>query len=98
MDEVNFLEDFLLSLENIPNDIRRNFELIRELDRQASELTIELELLEQAYIMKIKDKPNQMDEDMRTRELANITDVRGKYTVHHNVISNSTTQCSSYFH
>jgi hypothetical protein len=77
MDEVNFLEDFLLSLENIPNDIRRNFELIRELDRQASELTIELELLEQAYIMKIKDKPNQMNEDMRTRELAYITDVRG---------------------
>ena len=32
-----FLEDFVNSTELLPNDVRRNFELMRELDRDGSE-------------------------------------------------------------
>ena len=32
-----YLEEFISSTEILPNDIRRNFELIRELDKDSSE-------------------------------------------------------------
>jgi uncharacterized protein YydD (DUF2326 family) len=38
-DSGTFLEDFISSAELLPNNIRRNFELIRELDRDATEST-----------------------------------------------------------
>jgi hypothetical protein len=34
-----FLEDFVSSTELLPNTVRRNFELMRELDRDASDAT-----------------------------------------------------------
>ena len=37
-----YLEDFVISVELLPNDIRRNFELMRELDRDASEISREI--------------------------------------------------------
>jgi hypothetical protein len=39
--EGTFLEDFVQSVELLPNDVRRNFELMRELDRDSTELTRE---------------------------------------------------------
>jgi hypothetical protein len=39
--EGTFLEDFVQSVELLPNDVRRNFELMRELDRDSKELTRE---------------------------------------------------------
>ena len=32
-----FLEDFLQSIELLPNDVRRNFDLMRELDRDSGD-------------------------------------------------------------
>lgn len=37
-EELTFLEEFIQSIETVPNDIRRNFELIRELDRDSGEM------------------------------------------------------------
>ena len=39
--ESTFLEDFVQAIELLPNDLRRNFELIRELDRDSGELAKE---------------------------------------------------------
>lgn len=36
-DGSTFLEDFIQSTELLPNDVRRNFELMRELDRDGIE-------------------------------------------------------------
>ena len=33
-----YLEEFISSVELLPNNIRRDFELVRELDREAFEL------------------------------------------------------------
>ena len=41
-----YLEDFLQSVELLPNDIRRDFELMRALDKECSEATADLESLE----------------------------------------------------
>ena len=58
----NYLEDFLTSMENYPLEVRRNFELIRELDRQSVEISSELSSLEQAYLAQLRGK-NQEEED-----------------------------------
>lgn len=55
-DPGNFLGDFLASIEMIPNDMRRNFELIRELDRQSSELSAELDSLEKAFLRTLRER------------------------------------------
>ena len=39
MEETTYLEDFLQSTELIPNDVRRDFELMREHDRECSEMS-----------------------------------------------------------
>ena len=41
-----YLEDFLQSVELLPNDIRRDFELMRVLDKECCEATAELETME----------------------------------------------------
>ena len=38
-DSATYIEEFISSTELLPNDIRRNFELIRELDRNAIDAT-----------------------------------------------------------
>ena len=48
--EGTFLEEFLHSLELIPNDVRRDFELIRELDREITELEKQLTEKEQVIL------------------------------------------------
>lgn len=45
-DNNTFLEDFIQSIELLPNDIRRDFELMRILDKEAIELNEELDKLE----------------------------------------------------
>jgi len=43
MEEGNtFLEDFIQSVELLPNDVRRDFELMRVLDRECTESQAEL--------------------------------------------------------
>jgi hypothetical protein len=41
MEESTFLEEFVQAIELLPNDVRRNFELIRELDRDSGEMARE---------------------------------------------------------
>ena len=48
--EGTYLEEFISSVELLPNDFRRDFELMRELDREALELERELRILEQTYL------------------------------------------------
>jgi hypothetical protein len=49
-----YLEEFISSVELLPNNIRRDFELVRELDREAFELEKEVNLLEQAYLERVR--------------------------------------------
>jgi hypothetical protein len=57
MDESNgtYLEDFLSSIEFVPNDIRGNFELIRELDKEVTGLQQELRAMQASYIYNLKE-------------------------------------------
>ena len=81
MDESgNFLEDFLASLETVPNDMRRNFELMRELDRQSQELTQEVDILEKKYILKFKHQRLTYKDIENDMDVEQINQVRGKRT------------------
>lgn len=53
-DDTTYYESFLASVELLPNDIRRDFELMKELDREANEFNKELIQLETDYIAKVK--------------------------------------------
>ena len=48
--EGTYLDDYIASVESLPNDIRRDFELVRDLDREAIDLTETLTVLEQKYL------------------------------------------------
>lgn len=81
MDESgNFLEDFLASLETVPNDMRRNFELMRELDRQSQELTQEVDILEKKYILKFRQQRLTYKDIENDMDVVQINQVRGKRT------------------
>lgn len=57
MEETTYLEDFLQSTELIPNDVRRDFELMREHDRECSEMSNKISNNEKKifqYLKKIK--------------------------------------------
>lgn len=49
-EDTTYLEDFLQSVELLPNDARRDFELMREQDKESIELTKELNGLEQQFL------------------------------------------------
>ncbi|KAJ1432802.1 hypothetical protein B484DRAFT_447573 [Ochromonadaceae sp. CCMP2298] len=51
-----YLEEFLLSLEMLPNDIRRDFELMKELDKECMELSRELQQLESGCLRSVLAK------------------------------------------
>lgn len=50
MEECTYLEEFLATLEMIPNAVRRDCELMRELDREVMEIGKELAELEYLYL------------------------------------------------
>jgi Inhibitor of growth proteins N-terminal histone-binding len=50
MDDSTYLEEFLSSIEGMPNDVRRDFELMRDLDRETLEMNRELVELEEKYV------------------------------------------------
>ncbi|TFJ80402.1 hypothetical protein NSK_008143 [Nannochloropsis salina CCMP1776] len=49
-----YLEDFLERLQPLPNDIQRSFHLMRELDKDATELHVRLRGLEKQYLGQAK--------------------------------------------
>jgi hypothetical protein len=55
-DNGTYYDNFLSSIELLPNDIRRDFELMKELDRECLELNKELMSLEIKYITNLKKK------------------------------------------
>jgi hypothetical protein len=59
MEETTFLEEFLSSLELLPNDTRRDFELMREYDKDAMDSTRELAEMEQKFLEKIETLKKQ---------------------------------------
>ena len=78
MDEQgNFLEDFLTSLEMVPNDMRRNFELIRELDRQSHELSQELEIMEKQFLSKFQEKQLPFTDINADPDMIQMSRIRG---------------------
>lgn len=63
MEEATYLEDFLATLEMIPNAVRRDCELIRELDREMIEISKELSELEFQFFsnaLAIKEKREEI--------------------------------------
>jgi DNA-binding Lrp family transcriptional regulator len=56
MADQSYLEDFLEEIEQLPNSVKRNFNLTRELDLEAKLLKEELTDLERRYIMQAKSK------------------------------------------
>jgi hypothetical protein len=53
-DGTTYHENFLLSVEFLPNDIRRDFELIKDLDRESIDITKELKDQEKEYLFHVK--------------------------------------------
>lgn len=51
-----YLEEFLNSVELLPNDVRRDFELMRDLDRESVELARELADLETAFATRARER------------------------------------------
>lgn len=84
MDEQgNFLEDFLTSLETVPNDMRRNFELIRELDRQSQELAQELEIMENKFLIKFQEQRLLFSDINTDADMIQMHQIRGNMTIRH---------------
>jgi hypothetical protein len=54
--EGTYLDDYIASVELLPNDIRRDFELVRDLDREAIELTESMTALEQEYLERARTR------------------------------------------
>jgi hypothetical protein len=74
MDGGTYLEEYLMSLETLPNDVRRDFELMKDLDRDSIELTKDLKLMEQTYILNLAKSKGVED----TVQLDIIEQLRGK--------------------
>ena len=52
MEDSTYLEDFLTSIEFLPNDLRRDFELMREYDKDSVDISRELKSSEQKFIQR----------------------------------------------
>jgi hypothetical protein len=68
MEETTFLEDFLQSVELLPNDVRRDFELMREHDRECSDLSNTISSNEKKLFQQLKKM--RTSNDMDTNDIA----------------------------
>lgn len=77
MEETTHLEDFLLSVELLPNDIRRDFELMRELDRESLDSMRELNELEQKFVHRTKARKISHDNgnDGKVKDVAAMEEI-----------------------
>ena len=78
-DNGTYYDNFLSSIELLPNDIRRDFELMKELDRESIELNKELMSLEIKYITNLKNKVvaavNQEKNNVENDQESKVTDL-----------------------
>eukprot|EP01038_Epipyxis_sp_PR26KG_P017141 gene17141-23601_t len=63
-----YLEDFLLSTELLPNDLRRDFELMKELDKECMELNKDLKEKEENYLSKKRSYQHIDDSNNNNKE------------------------------
>ncbi|GAB5036925.1 sgf29 tudor-like domain protein, partial [Nannochloropsis oceanica] len=69
-----YLEDFLERLQPLPNDIQRSFHLMRELDKDSTELHIRLSDMERRYLSQSKKKLHGVKETNPEERLKIIED------------------------
>lgn len=70
-----FLEEFINTTELLPNDIRRNSELMRELDKDSSENAAEIEAAEKSFV---KDLTVKRMAALLPEDLSRLEDIRAK--------------------
>lgn len=78
MEETTYLEEFLLSLELLPNDVRRDCELMREHDKESIEIIKELAEQELIYLQKCKKAKTDTSEPSMVQQLDEINTLRQK--------------------
>ena len=61
MEDTTYLEDFFQSVELLPNDVRRDFELMREHDKEFLDGVRELKESETVFLNKLKRKREQQE-------------------------------------
>ena len=50
--EETFLESFVEHISDLPNDIRRNLDLVKDLDKSSSDIVVRLRAAEEAYVQR----------------------------------------------
>ena len=67
-----YVEDFLENLASLPNEIRRNFELMRALDKEAADAAKELQESEKKVLTDMKRKSRTSKETDLETALADV--------------------------
>lgn len=80
MEESTYLEDYLSSIEFLPNDLRRDFELMREHDKECGDIVRELYDSEQQFIQRavkiIGENSHEASKDETTTKMNEIMSLR----------------------
>lgn len=74
----NFLDDFLNSIEFLPNDVRRNFELMRELDRDSGDSIKECADTENKFLQKLTALTKRSRDDNGAIDSINLEELKSK--------------------
>mmetsp|Transcript_46198 Transcript_46198/g.51513 ORF Transcript_46198/g.51513 Transcript_46198/m.51513 type:complete len:341 (+) Transcript_46198:50-1072(+) len=61
VDGETYLEGFIESLSTIPSELRRNLDLLKDMDVSCSELMEETRMLQQEYIRRVEDKIGKLE-------------------------------------
>lgn len=61
MGEETYLEAFIEQIHTLPSEVRRNMDLMKDLDKTCSALTQELRTLQQTYVANAEDKVLQLE-------------------------------------
>ncbi|XP_033764024.1 inhibitor of growth protein 5-like [Pecten maximus] len=69
-----YLEHYLDSLESLPTELQRNFNLMRDLDQRSQDLMKDIDILADDYLVNVRG----MTTDKRTEHLDSITNLYSK--------------------
>ena len=79
MEETTYLEDFLQSVELLPNDVRRDFELMREHDRECCEMSNTISTHEKKLFQNLKRVRLSNEGNNESNEVVNINEISSEY-------------------
>ena len=79
MEETTYLEDFLQSVELLPNDVRRDFELMREHDRECYEMSNTISTHEKKLFQNLKKVRLSNEGNNESNEVVNINEISSEY-------------------